>query len=260
MQNEVFTLNTHFFKYTLPGTFYWKLLYNDGRRCDELCDYIKTGNFKVVMLSEVWGWFMKRRIIRKLRNEYPYYWIPPRGNSGLKLGPEMLFLSKEKIIETDYANFTALGGWDKYSIKGIYGMVVGDTLYCNTHFDANTVENRQSNQQQVMEFLNKHANMGKVIVGGDFNTAEGWQPYTQMATVFGQQGFVDAYRTMYPSVDSHPGHTVDQELNDTAYHFSNGEVWKCRLDYYFVKGVSVSDVNVVIKNYGDHFPITIKYT
>jgi len=247
---QIMWLNAHLFWGTLVGTFYRRVLYHDWTRCHQICDYIRTQQPEVVILSEVWGWWLKKRIIAQLKSVYPYHWIPQRQAAWYKLGPEMVGLSRSPISATFQTNFQHLGGWDRFSIKGIYGMMVDGVLYCGTHFDSTTLANQLSNLQQVKNFLQDKST--PVVLMGDFNMGS-WEHGEQLLrNELNVLGFSDAYRQVHPDL---PGYTCNDNNNPVSAYFTGGHATPERLDYCFIRGNSLTcqQAEVIHEQLSDHY-------
>jgi endonuclease/exonuclease/phosphatase family metal-dependent hydrolase len=139
-------------------------------------------------------------------------------------------------------------------------MTVGDTLYCCTHFDANTTADRTSNLNQVVEFLHKHNDVPKIIIGGDFNINEPNDEYVPVRTAMNSYGLSDSYRVLHPNMVTDPGYTVIGATNAVKQHFSNGtSTTTCRIDYIFARGYTTIATDVIMRDFSDHQPLLALY-
>lgn len=262
--NSIFCLNTHLFKGTFVAAVYRKLQYNDKMRCDQMCEYILQSSYTVVILSEVWSWYMRRRFIRKLSPTYPYYHIPMRVGPCYKVGPEHIIFSKKPIVEFRSENITDLSSWDQMSIKQICGFVIDNDYICTSHFDTGHM---MRNAEQLKSFIQRYSGNRNTILAGDLNIAEvsSNEPniqtdgYNQMRSIFAEVGLQDSFRQIYPDFVSNQFYTVDQVNNDVSHHFSDGGTNKTRIDYFFTKGIVPTHVNVIVSPLSDHYGISLSY-
>jgi exonuclease III len=173
----VLFLNCHLFAGTTFGRVYRKLLHRDAARADELCRRIIASGAQVVMLAEVWDTSMRARIAAGVRATHPHTWAPPRGQSRLKLGSGMMFLSAAPIEQCRAVQFDRLTGWDAFSQKCVASVVVCGVAYACTHVEAEGDTKgsaaRRANIDQVRQFVRDElAGHPKVVLAGDMNTAE----------------------------------------------------------------------------------------
>jgi exonuclease III len=259
---KILYLNAHLFRGTIPAFFYRKLQYNDNKRCGQICDYILSENYDVVLLSEIWSSTMKLQIMARLVHQYPNSYVPPRNCKWYQIGPEQIILSKEVINESMYENLRNLSSWDRFSVKKICSCVIGDYFICTTHFDTGCM---MENLTQLNEYIVRNSYNRRVIVAGDFNIAEAYlsspnvtsELYNNMRSAFDIISIRDPNRMLEPNFVQQPFYTVDETNNTVANHFSNGGTDKCRIDYFFTRGITPIACSVINLPLSDHYGISL---
>jgi exonuclease III len=241
---KVLFANMHLFKYTLPALFYKKLIYDDDRRCKELCSFMKSEDFDVVILAEVWSKKFKRLITKTMKGIFPYSWIPKRKCKIYKISPEFIILSKREINGKCMENLEDLGGWDKFSQKMIGGCTINDIFYVFTHLDANSSKYRNKNLIQVRNFIQRNSGDKKVIVAGDMNINEMISyetiptlEYTNMIMLLSSCNIMDSCRFIHPNPLIDRDFTTNSDENPTMKHFNANSGVKERIDYFFTRGI-----------------------
>lgn len=263
----IFWLNTHLFNKTIMEIVHREILYLDSDRYTQICQYIRQTSPTMVVLSEVWSYFVRKQFTEDLKDLYPYSWRP-RFTNLIRLGPEFVILSKKPMTDTCWENFKDLSGWDGWSEKKVCGFTIGNTLYCCTHLDTST-DCIYSNLDQVKTFIQKEGNGKNVILMGDFNLSEFvndgdpasglGSEYTHMTNVLSSIGLQDTQRMVYPNYALVPLYTVDGNNNTFLQHQNPGYTTLRRLDYFMSRGIVPTATSVVVGNYSDHFGITLTY-
>ena len=118
MEEKVGFLNCHLFEGTTMSTFYKKIVFEDEERAKKIINYILNSNTEVFMLAEVWSSTLKELIIQGVRSKYKYSYYPKNGKL-FKLDSGLVYLSKKKILKSNYINYKNLSSWDKGSTKCI---------------------------------------------------------------------------------------------------------------------------------------------
>lgn len=262
--HSILYLNAHLFEYTLPAFFYRKVLYNDASRREKICAHIRSNNYDLVALSEVWSDKSKRMISGNLSDVYPHRYILKKTGPCYKVGPEHIILSKEPVSDLVYNSLVNLSGYDKYSDKQIYGFRIGNQYYCGTHFDTGC---QNQNTQQLVEFINRNSNGLPTVIMGDFNISETrWNvnpnviapEYVPLNDSLTSIGFRDATRILSPNFVTDPSYTVNSGGNPVTLYFCNGNnTHKVRIDYFFVRDIQPISVEVLNLPLSDHNGIVL---
>lgn len=274
MPVKVLHLNCHLFYGTYVAAFYNKLVYDDARRCRDICNYLLDVSTAadVVVLSEVWSPLMRSMFVERLGGRFPFHWSPPKTSGCLTVGPEFIVFSTEMYqmtCEKHYEVLQNLSGWDKWSEKDIAAVRIGTTLMCFSHYDSSDTPCKYKNVDQTVSFVTRH-NMYSgalpAMMMGDLNTQEldqVGQPalsseYLNLRERFGSVGLVDAHRLIYPNPLDFPFVTQDKDLNQVYRHFDPQGAGKARLDYIFTRNLQVFDAGVDVKNeLSDHYPVWV---
>jgi endonuclease/exonuclease/phosphatase family metal-dependent hydrolase len=128
-------------------------------------------------------------------------------------------------------------------------------LFINTHFDHRGKKARVESARLLRERVNKLGEGCSVIVAGDFNAAEGSEPYLALFGKPGDKGpaLVDAYRAAHPKRGKEEG---------TFSGFRADARGGARIDWvgcsrdWSVKGAGIDRTAKGGRTPSDHFPVT----
>lgn len=290
---KVVFLNCHLFAHSFVGRLWPPLSYRDDSRAAAIAAHIARADADVVVLAEVWGAKLWRRIAEDpaVKAVLPHSWCDPRGVvpvAGWRrvLGSGMVLLSREPITQQTCTEYRALSGWDAWARKCVFTALCGDVLVGGTHVeaegDAAGCRCRADNLVQVVEHVRAaaaRANTDRVVLVGDFNTAEyesGVYDRTRadydhlrqcMASV--APPLRDALRAVTPAIRDDPAITSDHKDNALTVRWQSAPTEeKVRLDYFFVSH-SISVVSCAVlsdwkdpdrhEDVSDHYPISMLF-
>lgn len=268
---KVLFLNCHLFGHSFVGRLWPPLSYRDDSRAAAIAEHIARADADVVVLAEVWGAKLIRRIAEdpQVKAVLPHSWCDPRSASPVSawrrvMGSGMVLLSREPIAQEACTEYRALSGWDAWARKCVFTALCGDVLVGGTHVeaegDAAGCRCRDDNVAQVVEHVRAaaaRAGTDRVVLAGDFNTAEyasGAHDRTRpeydrlRASLAGAQPPLrDALRVVAPCIRDAPGVTSDHKDNSLTVRWQSAPSdEKIRLDYFFVShSVNVVDCTVL---------------
>ena len=276
--------NTHLFKDTILE---WGAgqEYHDSTRLNTIITLLKHSTPDIIGLSEVWANASKDKFIDGLKSQLPYSaWDQNR--NPLQVGSGLLLLSRFPLSNVSFIQYANLKGWDKMSQKGFILANVEirsqKLLIALTHTQAGDnceeIEARRGNLNQLLNFLNTAIEIESksipVILLGDLNIigeSESDTPtedYKIWCNQLKWYSIYDSYRCLNPSATSDPGYTYDAVNNNLIARFAPKDAdkkYRQRLDYMFVRGVTITSISVP-KNFtfqtsdgtmdlSDHYPL-----
>lgn len=277
--------NTHLFLATL-GEF--GSVYEDEVRLSVIIDRINSSGADIVSLSEVWGDAVKKLIITKTVQSYPYAFYQPNTDE-FKLGSGLLLLSKHLIITPKFTEYTQLVGWDAYSHKGFITakiLVKKDEQFLphwlvvtHTQSGASATEilaRRAGFDQLWAAIRGLPFGASPLFVFGDLNVIgeAGGRPtaeYYYLNSKLGSLGLKDLFRVVHPDSATNPGYTFDWNTNALVRIFTPDDKVPERLDYYYARNLSGELITIdVIRDFqyndpqtstmmdlSDHYPLKV---
>jgi exonuclease III len=288
---KITTYNTHLFLNTAGG---FAPEYEDEERLNKLIWQLLKSQSDIVSLNEVWADSSKEKLVKGLVSKFPYSYYPKTKESPIKLGSGLLVLSKFKIIDPSFTQFTDLVGSDDWSQKGFIWvklMIDSSTpiYFIATHTQSGEstaeVNARWSNFKQIFAAINASGIVDNtpLFVAGDLNVIGEYKggaatsEYTKVKNSFLSLGLVDAYRTLKPQANIDHGFSYNGFKNKLIPIFAprDSNVQQ-RLDYIFSNNTKLSiAINSadIVTNYmysdpktpglmdlSDHYPLTADFS
>ena len=242
---RILTYNTHLFGDPLAIEGIKFPVFEDAVRAERIAERIVENGADIVGLTEVWDDNLAKKIVDAVNPAYPNSWRPPNGGIGLLLGNGLLVLTRATttLDISIFESFSDLAGPDYFSYKGFAvftSQPQGSAATLKgvlTHTQAAYPEDpytsvRLDNFRQIASSVTPNQDLNFIF--GDLNTIaeEGEQPtreYDSMLQILAKE---DAYRTVFPDIESHPGLTFDVPANNLARKFNPDEPdAQQRLDY-----------------------------
>ncbi len=268
--------------------------FDDAKRGEYIVDDILSleNPPDVIVLNEIWSWELRKRLIQRLKNIYPFYSSHREHRSFLYsqfFDSGLLLLSRYPFVEDSekFIAFKNLTGPDAYTVKGIGEVTIELTpqkhigvffthtqasYTDNSEGDADTLSNIRQLSQVVRNYQLQHPS-GGIIIAGDLNIAGDTSAYVKMLKILdgGSQKlaeYIDVYRIFYPNAILNPGYTFSPEENSLVRVFSHMSFTNERLDYVFylnngffssVHQVGIEDFSYSDNEFNTSLPLSDHY-
>jgi len=189
-----------------------------------------------------------------LENRYLPYYIRYDNRSLLSFGSGLMLLSKYKIVEYDFKEFSMCKEADCFAKKGvlftrIFFPEIGEVDIYNTHYQAES-ENGEIRKGQNREFyeIYKQKDKGNLtILLGDFNFRRDSPEYIDFITLFNP---VDTFAIVHPREE---GITHEGARIDYIFLLGYGEI--SGFDIQILDSDVVLDSKVQGQHLSDHFGV-----
>lgn len=234
-----------------------------GKRIEPIARFCIESNCDIILLQEVFGRSLSRRLRRRLRQAYPYQYKPR--SKGLKISNGLLIVSKTPIRPVADIFYEDKTDIDRMASKGAVLVAIeskGQLMQvANTHLQAGNVEaNAQARKKQIQalaKLVDEYRDEAALqVLGGDLNTSKtNGEAYEFMMRNF--SGFADGDIDDVRPFTSDPHNTwVERDLDGPA----------SQLDYILFRGARLPDVKLRLHrpqflykgqliDCADHYPV-----